>query len=122
MTSETASPVEDSLTRDPRSTIPRAAYGADDSTEDPEEGPKAAGRERGYSRRVEVETGPSDKPEHDDRAASVVTRDDFSRRLPRSAPDALVFDDVWAVRTLQLRKDALPPLRNAEHYGLVADT
>jgi len=31
-----------------------------------------------------------------------------------------VFRDVWAVRTILLRQDALPPLSNAEVYGFVA--
>lgn len=42
--------------------------------------------------------------------------------LDKTALAYRVFDDVWAVRTLQVRKAALPALRNAEHYGLVADS
>ncbi len=32
-----------------------------------------------------------------------------------------VFCDLWAVRTLLIRKDALPPLENAEFYGFAGD-
>ncbi|MCB9611505.1 MAG: tryptophan 2,3-dioxygenase [Sandaracinus sp.] len=32
-----------------------------------------------------------------------------------------VFDDVWAVRTLLVREAALPALKNASFYGLVAE-
>ncbi len=32
-----------------------------------------------------------------------------------------VFGDLWAVRTLLIRKDALPPLENAEFYGFAGD-
>ena len=42
--------------------------------------------------------------------------------LDKTALHYRVFDDVWAVRTLQLRKAALPQLRKAELYGLVAES
>lgn len=42
--------------------------------------------------------------------------------LDRTALTYRVFDDIWAVRTLQLREAALPPLENASFYGLVAET
>ena len=29
-----------------------------------------------------------------------------------------VFDDIWAIRTLQIRRDALPPLAHLDAYGL----
>ena len=41
--------------------------------------------------------------------------------LDRTALTYRVFPDVWAIRTLQLRKDALPPLRDPGFYGLVAE-
>ncbi|MEM9861848.1 MAG: tryptophan 2,3-dioxygenase family protein, partial [Myxococcota bacterium] len=41
--------------------------------------------------------------------------------LDQTALRYRVFDDVWAVRTLQLREAALPPVANAEFYGLVAE-
>jgi len=42
--------------------------------------------------------------------------------LDRTALAYRVFEDIWAVRTLQLREAALPPLRNASFYGLVAES
>lgn len=42
--------------------------------------------------------------------------------LDKTALHYRVFDDVWAVRTLQVRKASLPALRNATHYGLVAES
>lgn len=42
--------------------------------------------------------------------------------LDRTALTYRVFDDIWAVRTLQLREDALPKLMFASFYGLVADS
>lgn len=41
--------------------------------------------------------------------------------LDKTALTYRVFEDVWAVRRLQLRRDALPPLEQARFYGLVAD-
>lgn len=41
--------------------------------------------------------------------------------LDRTALSYRVFEDIWAVRTLQLREAALPPLENADFYGLVAE-
>ena len=41
--------------------------------------------------------------------------------LDRTALTYRVFDDIWAVRTVQLREAALPPLARAAFYGLVAD-
>ncbi|MEM9075295.1 MAG: tryptophan 2,3-dioxygenase family protein, partial [Myxococcota bacterium] len=41
--------------------------------------------------------------------------------LDRTALRYRVFGDVWAVRTLQLREDALPTLRDPSFYGLVAE-
>ena len=41
--------------------------------------------------------------------------------LDRTALSYRVFEDIWAVRTLQLRRAALPPLQNAHFYGLVAE-
>ena len=41
--------------------------------------------------------------------------------LDRTALTYRVFDDIWAVRTVQLREAALPPLQRAAFYGLVAD-
>ena len=42
--------------------------------------------------------------------------------LDRTALTYRVFDDVWAVRTLQLREAALPALKSSSFYGLVAQT
>ena len=41
--------------------------------------------------------------------------------LDQTALRYRVFPDVWAVRTLQLREAALPPLEQPELYGLVAE-
>ncbi|MGF1465919.1 MAG: tryptophan 2,3-dioxygenase family protein [Sandaracinaceae bacterium] len=38
--------------------------------------------------------------------------------LDQTALRYRIFQDVWAVRTLQLRKDALPPLTRQDAYGL----
>lgn len=40
--------------------------------------------------------------------------------LDQTALRYRVFHDVWAVRTLQIRRDALPPLRNEASYGIAA--
>ena len=37
--------------------------------------------------------------------------------LDQTALQYRVFRDVWAVRTMLLREAALPPVRNADHYG-----
>ncbi len=42
--------------------------------------------------------------------------------LDKTALTYRVFPDVWAIRTLQLRKTALPPLADPTFYGLVADS
>jgi len=42
--------------------------------------------------------------------------------LDKTALTYRVFEDVWAVRTLQIRRAALPPVKDADFYGLVAET
>ena len=42
--------------------------------------------------------------------------------LDQTALKYRVLDEVWAVRTLLLREDALPPVRRPEHYGLAVAT
>lgn len=41
--------------------------------------------------------------------------------LDQTALKYRIFRDVWAVRTLLIRKDALPPLERPEAYGFVAE-
>ena len=41
--------------------------------------------------------------------------------LDKTALRYRVFEDVWAVRTILIRNDSLPALRNASFYGLVAE-
>ena len=41
--------------------------------------------------------------------------------LDKTALAYRVFDDLWAVRSLQVRKSALPRLRHSEHYALAVD-
>ncbi len=40
--------------------------------------------------------------------------------LDQTALRYRIFDDVWAVRTLLIRAEALPPLTQPEVYGLAA--
>lgn len=40
--------------------------------------------------------------------------------LDQTALRYRVFPDIWAVRTIQVRRDALPPLRNEASYGIAA--
>ncbi len=41
--------------------------------------------------------------------------------LDQTAIRYRVFKDIWAVRTIQIREEALPPLESAAFYGLVAE-
>jgi len=41
--------------------------------------------------------------------------------LDRTALEYRIFQDVWAVRTILLREEALPQLANPEHYGWSTD-
>ena len=38
--------------------------------------------------------------------------------LDQTALRYRIFKDIWAVRTLQIRRDALPPLQHTESYAL----
>ena len=42
--------------------------------------------------------------------------------LDETALQYRVFRDLWAVRTLQIARDAAPPLENAAFYGFRAGT